>query len=178
MACIFIFYSITTINICADALYSSDLRAPSFPREVFIELMQTATKSMKFSFNNVMYRQIDGVAMGSLLGSALANIFVGYYKSLLLRRVKKPPMYYRYVDDTFAIFDNENDCDKFLHQLNSLHPSLRFMFEKEVNQSLPFLDVQVEKMGSKLITFVYRKPTFTIQYLNGNPLTLEKGKSF
>ena len=151
-----------TINICADALYSGNLRAPSFPREVFIELMQTTTKSIEFSFNNIMYRQIDGLP----LGSALVNIFVGYYESLLFRRVKKPPMYHCYVDGTFTIFDNENDCDNFLHQLNSLHPSLRFTFEIKVNRSLPFLDVQVEKMSSKLITSVYRKPTFTEQYLN------------
>ena len=58
--------------------------------------------------------------MGSNLGPAVANIFVGYYESLLSRRVKKTPMYYRYVDDTFAIFDRENDCDEFLHQLNGL----------------------------------------------------------
>ena len=154
-----------TISICADTLYGSDLRALSSPCEVFIELMQTATKSVEFSFNNAMYGQIDGVAMGSSLGPVLASIFVGYYKSLLYRRVKKPPMYYCYVDDTFAIFDSKNDCDKFLHQLNFLHPYLQFTFEKEVNQSLPF-DVQVEKVGSKLITSVYCTPTFTGQYLN------------
>ena len=70
-------------------------------------------------------------------------------------------MYYRYVDNTFSIFDNANDCDKFLHELNSLHPSLRFTFVKKVNRSFPFLDVQVEKVGSKLITPVYCKLTFT-----------------
>ena len=48
-----------TINICADTLYNSDLRAPSFPREVLIKLMQTATKSIEFSFNSVMCQQID-----------------------------------------------------------------------------------------------------------------------
>ena len=67
-------------------------------------------------------------------------------------------MYYRYVDDSFAIFDSENDCDEFLYQSNSLHSSLRFTIEKEVNRSFPFLDVQMEKVGSKLITSVYRKP--------------------
>ena len=99
-----------------------------------------------------MYQQIDGVAMGSPLGPALANIFVGYSESLLFRRVKKQPMYYRYVDDTFAILDGESDCDEFLHQLNSLHLSLRFTLKKKVYQFFSFLDVQVEKVGSKLIT--------------------------
>ena len=86
--CCFAIYSLftyvplaETINTFADALYSSDLRAPSFRRKVFIKLKQTATKSVKFSFNNVMYRQIDGVSMGSLLGPALANIFLGHYES-------------------------------------------------------------------------------------------------
>ena len=55
----------------------------------------------------------------------------------------------------FAFFDSENDCDKFLCQLNSMHPLSWLKFEKEVSQSLSFLDVQVEKVGSKLITYVY-----------------------
>ena len=46
-------------------------------------------------------------------------------------------MYYRYVVDTFAIFDSENDCDEF-HQLNSLHP-LQFTFEKQLYQSFPLM---------------------------------------
>ena len=72
-----------TINIFADAFYGSEFRPPSFPREVFIELMQTATKSVELSFNNVIYRETDVAAMGSPLGPALANIFFDYYESLL-----------------------------------------------------------------------------------------------
>ena len=53
-----------TIIICADALYRSELNSPPFPEEVFIELMETATRSVEFSFNNKMYQQKDGVAMG------------------------------------------------------------------------------------------------------------------
>ena len=85
-------------------------------------------------------------------------------------------MCYRYVDDIFVIFEIENDCDKFLHQLNSLHPSLRFTFKKEINQSLPFLNVQVEKVGSKLITSICRKLTFTEQYLNWKSFSPGKRK--
>jgi len=42
---------------------------------------------------------------------------------------------------TFAVFNNEDDCNAFLSHLNSLHPSLLFTHEKESNHSLPFLDV-------------------------------------
>ena len=61
-----------TIEICANALYDDNLVPLPFPRKIFIELMQTATSSVEFSFNNTMYRQTDDVAMGSPLGPALA----------------------------------------------------------------------------------------------------------
>ena len=47
--------------------------------------MNIATTSVEFSFSNIMYKQIDGVAMGSLLGPALANIFVGCYENKLFQ---------------------------------------------------------------------------------------------
>ena len=103
-------------------------------------------------YNDIMHRQIDEVAMGSPLGPALANIFVGYYESKLFQTTSKPEMYYRYMDDTFVVFSNEDECDLFSDSLNSLHPSLHFTFEKESNVALPFLDVLVEKSPSKFIT--------------------------
>ena len=65
--------------------------------------MKTATTSVEFSFNNIMYRQIDGVAMGSPLGPALANIFVGYYESKLFNKISKPTVYCCYVDNTVML---------------------------------------------------------------------------
>ena len=130
--------------------------------------MEMATSSAEFSLNDIMHCQIDGVAMGSPLGPALAIIFVGYYESKLFQTTSKPEMYYRYMDDTFVVFNNEDECDLFLDSLNSLHPSLRFTLEKESNLAVPFLDVLVEKSPSTFITSIYRKPTFTGQYLRWN----------
>ena len=45
------------------------------------------------------------------------------------------------------------------------HPSLKFTFEKGKNNCLPFLDVNVERTVTGFETSVYRKPTFTGQYL-------------
>ena len=73
--------SVETIEVCTETLYNGHLPTPVLPTHVFIELMKTATTSVEFSFNNIIYMQINGVAMGSSLGPALANIFIGYYES-------------------------------------------------------------------------------------------------
>ena len=54
-----------------------------------------------------MYRQSDGIATNSSLGPVLANIFVGYNENKLIDFSVKPKFYKRYVDDIFAIFENE-----------------------------------------------------------------------
>ena len=45
----------------------------TFDGKIFVELMEMATSSVEFSFNDIMHRQIERVVMGS----PLANIFVG-----------------------------------------------------------------------------------------------------
>ena len=60
-------------------------------------------------------------------------------------------MYYQYVGDIFVAFNDEDECNEFRSHLNYLHRSLRFAFEKECNQTLPFLDVLVEKNIANLL---------------------------
>ena len=115
-----------------------------------------------------MYKQLDGVAMGSPLGPALANIFVGFHDSRRFDNTTQPGVYLQYVDDCFVIFGSNLGCDHFQEKLNSLHLALKFTVEKEQNNSLHFLDVVVEKEGTGFLTSIYRKPTFTGQYIRWN----------
>ena len=92
---------------CADSLYESSLAPPIMDKNVFIELMNIVATSVELSFNNKMYKQIDGVAMGCPLGPALANIFVAYQEEKLFIGHNQPLIYFRYVDDTFAMFEDE-----------------------------------------------------------------------
>ena len=160
-----------TIAICADNLYNIPDSQPCIPKEVFVELLHSAASTVEFSFDNTIYRQMDGVAMGSPLGPALANIFVGYYEEKLFSEISKSAVYFRYVDDTFVIFQNEKESEKLLIRLNGLHSSLQFTFEKEKNNSLPFLDVHVEHTKGSYETKIYRKPAFTGQYLRWESFT-------
>lgn len=129
----------------------------------FRRLMELATSGVEFSFDNIMYRQTDGVSMGSPLGPALANIFVGYQE----RKIKDdewPELYSRFVDDIFSHFESKELSDSFLERINGLHPALRFTREDEQQGSLPFLDVKVVRTLNGILTSLYRKPTFTGLY--------------
>ena len=96
-----------TVSICADFLYRGPLAtALPFPEEVFIELMGIATKSVSFSFNEIMHRQIEGVSMGSPLAPILANIFVGFQERHLFEKFRKPFIYLRYMDDILFPLDH------------------------------------------------------------------------
>ena len=153
-----------TIGICERALFDLKLNTTLLEREDFVQLMKLATCNVEFSFDNMMYRQTEGVAMGSPLGPILANIFVGYHENQLFATCERPLVYWRYVDDTFAVFDDQVRRSEFEVHLNSLHPSLKFTSEDEQDNTLPFLDVEVHKSDDGFLTKVYRKPTFTGEY--------------
>ena len=53
-----------TIEICCDVLFRSSLPKPTFPDSVFKHLINLATSSVEFSYNNIMNQQIAGGAMG------------------------------------------------------------------------------------------------------------------
>ena len=75
-----------TIDICMDTLLRDETIEPIYraiKENSLRQLLLMVTSGVEFSFDDVMYRQLDGVAMGSPLGPTLANIFVGYCESLL-----------------------------------------------------------------------------------------------
>ena len=76
--------------------------------------MKTATTSVEFSFNNIMYRQIDGVAMGSPLGPAVANVFIGYCESKLFNVISKPTVYFVMLMTPFLFFTKKLTSKNFL----------------------------------------------------------------
>ena len=56
--------------------------------------------------------------------------------NILFTDNSQPLIYFRYVDDTFAVLEDELNCNQFLKQLNLLHQSVTFTHEKKINGSL------------------------------------------
>ena len=124
-----------------------------------IELLTIATKDQLFQFNGNLYKQIDGVAMGSPLGPLMANTFMCSIEEKLAHENKLPNFYKRYIDDTFALVPDLTAATDFLSVLNDAHPAIQFTMETAVNNSLPFVGMVISKTDNHLSTSVYRKKT-------------------
>ena len=132
-----------TINIYVDNLCNDSKNPPNISKHDFYNLLNIATKESFFRFNNKYYKQVDGVAMGSQLGPALARIFMCSFESKWLQDCPndfKPVFYQCYVDDIFALFSSPDHADKLKEYLSSKYPNINFSMEKEKDGCLPFLD--------------------------------------
>ena len=130
--------------------------------------MRLATQGL-FLYKDTLYKQIDGVTMGCPLGPTLANFFMAHMENQLLCNDQEasPKLYLRYIDDIFAIFDNDQSCTKFLEKLNTQHPNIKFTLEQAKN-TIAFLDVEIKINLDKFDTWTWRKPSNTGLLLNFN----------
>ena len=57
---------------------------------------------------------------------------MGFHESKWLNEYNrnKPSFYLRYVDDSLAVFDNEQDSLNLYNFLNNRHPNIKFTVEK------------------------------------------------
>ena len=109
-------------------------------------MLKLATTESSFIFDNKLYKQIDGVAMGSPLGPTLANVFLCHYEKNWLNECPsqfKPVVYKRYVDDIFVLFKSKEHLKLFVNYMNSKHKNIKFTFETEDSNNFPFLDVKI-----------------------------------
>ena len=152
------------INMLRCPLLKNEEQIALYNRKSFKKLLELATLDSYFFFNENIYHQIDGVAMGSPLGPTLANIFMSHMEKKWLHECPldfKPTVYRRYVDDSFLLFKSDKHMDLFLHYLNNQHPNISFTSETESESILPFLDIKIERDTNEFSTSIYRKPTFT-----------------
>ena len=118
-------------------------------------------------FNGQLYKQVDGVAMGSRLGPTLANTFLVHFEKNWLRNCPsdfKPHYYRRYVGDIFVLFTSPKHLEAFLNFLNGRHTNLSFTIEREKQNRMSFLDIAIILEDKTFTTSVYRKPTFSGVY--------------
>ena len=79
------------------------------------------TKNVHFPYDNKLYKQKDGVAMQSILGPVIAQIFmVDLVKNVVPTLSTHMTQWKRYIDDTTA-YIKPSSIDYVLSVLNSFH---------------------------------------------------------
>ena len=131
-----------TINICTNLIYDNVDVIEGINKFEFKNLLSLATQEPYSLFNDVLYKQKDGVAMGSPLGPTMANFFLSFYEMIWLEQCPnefKPVFYRRYVDDIFVLFKSAEHLSKFRDYFNTCHQNMSFSFEQEKDGKLSFL---------------------------------------
>ena len=156
-----------TLKICCDSFYKNQELLCNISKTQFEKLLRTALSNNYFLFDGIIYQQIEGVAMGYPFCPRLANAFLAHYEQIWLNDCPdefQPVYYKRYVNDLFVLFQSPHHLEKFNEHLNIKHVNIKFISEKEVNGSLPFIDVLISRNKEGFTTTVYHKPIFSGVY--------------
>jgi len=165
-----------------DALYPSmDIRTGLQLVQIFIEDLQWENsqkrefliKAMEFvltkgyiSFENEIYQQTNGAAMGSPMIPPYANIFMYQLEKNTVHKYMNLGtilLYKRFIDDVFIITKNSEITD-LQSELNTLNPSIKLTWSPPAKHC-NFLDLVVLVKNNKIHTKVYQKELNTYAYL-------------
>jgi hypothetical protein len=123
------------------------------------------SKQNYFQFQNQVYKQNTGLALGPPSSSTFSELYLQYlehtitYDILLRHNIMG---YFRYVDDILIAYDsNKTNISEVLNSFNVATHPLNFTIEKEQNIQLNFLDITIKKENNLIKSDIYRKPTGT-----------------
>lgn len=161
-----------------------------FSNEFILESLEFVLNNNNFIFDDYMFKQISGTAMGTKCAPPFACLTIGYQEETklfpielqkhftleeceLIKKVLK-----RYMDDGFLFWPSHLNFDKFRTCLNSLDPAIKYTFEKAklvtnsdgtTSQVLNFLDLKIILHDDNTVeTDIYYKETDAHDYLPYN----------
>ena len=134
-----------------------------------------------FKFNNTVFRQRRGVAMGNHLAPPFAIIFMDQLEQRMLRTaIRQPEFFVRYVDDCLmAWLHGEEELERFLSHCNEQHPNIRFTWETSCKTPVSFMDMSISIGTGGIIEYqLYQKPAdsgVSLNYLSAIPMSVKMG---
>ena len=96
-----------------------------------MQLLKLALENCVFAFQDKFFKQLHGAAMGSPCSPVVGNIYMEYFKDLVLGPELPIPVkdWKRYMDDVFSIIP-KGKRDTILLYLNSINPHIKFTIEQ------------------------------------------------
>lgn len=118
-------------------------------------------------YNNKVYKQKDGIPMGTNAAVHLANLYLAKLLDPYLSSRPQTFFYRRYIDDVFILWkgtiEQWNRCKS---NINKLHPKLKIFDWTESSKTATFLDIDVLLYNNGFRTSVYQKELNKYFYLS------------
>jgi hypothetical protein len=115
-----------------------------------------------------VYKQLNGIPMGTNAAVSLANIYVGQIIDEYIDSRPNTIYYRRYIDDLFILWKGDITLwHRAAYNINKLHPSIKIVFEPPSKTTTNFLDVSIHKSPTlaKFTTTVFQKPLNKYNYI-------------
>ena len=156
------------IDACIYFIEKYRTTLPSFtPNKTILKtLFLFVLENNYFEFENILYKQLFGTAMGTKMAPPYTNLFLGYLEETkILASTYKTfiELYVRFLDDIFFIWNGTTKQLKtFFDFLNNIHPTIKFTYNVS-NTSTNFLDstIYIDTQTKYLYSKLYTKPTDT-----------------
>jgi hypothetical protein len=129
------------------------------PDELILKLLHICLTKNDFTFDNKIFLQTQGTAMGKRFAPSYANIVLQEFDTKL-NNYKLPITFYkRYIDDIFFVWNHtKSELDNFITFANSILPFIKLTFVTSI-ESVSFLDLTLFKANNTIQTKVFFKPT-------------------
>ena len=137
------------------------------PNGKLLKMAQFVLKNKFFEFNNDVFQQISGPAIGTKFALPYACIFMDQIETNFLRTQSHQPMvWFRHINNIFFIWTHvEEKLQEFMADINAFNPNIQFTYESS-KKSIAFLDLNVALNNGRLESNVHVKLTDRHQYLH------------
>jgi len=136
-------------------------------KKEILKIAQTVINQNYFQFQDNIYLQKEGLAMGAPTSSILSEINLQHMKGTTIPKLLRKHNirgYFRYVDDILLVYiDNITNIHMVLNEFNNLTPKLKFTLEEQQNNQINFLDFTIIKNHKGLILLLLLLLLLTLQ---------------
>jgi hypothetical protein len=138
-------------------------------------LLELVLTNNYFTFEDEVFHQLTGTAMGTNLAPSFATIYLHQYECGFFHKYRHVfPLVLRFIDDYFGVSLTTPEVTQKLLKSELEQPAAGIVLTVETGNTVPFLDLEISLNGNRLETKLFQKAMNLFLY---NPYTSYQPRS-